>query len=622
MQLRLSVVPVLIALLAAPPGAFGQESDGDGTGGVRIVRTLPETGENTTRATWTPPRPTPAQTVLRAEPPTELSGRIAVGSTGGIDPEGEQQFGMAADSRLSLVQPLGADAAMEIEGEAKRHVSIRETRELYGGGIAVTAERADVGIDGQYELSETGGEEVDEDVEGMSVGLETELAYLETLPITLGGSYAYDSAHENDTRVESRQELRGEVAAEGTVGESDVSASVRAEQLTDDEDDLEITNTGAALATTLPLSDVFSLRPDIAASYSDTVYTEESSSLETVSLDARLGFLFPLSEELLLRVVPGSVNRWNSQAGEVPEGEEADDYELTLSALARAEYRDEEGPSADGEYEVLDVVEGGRTHRATTSVGWDAPEEEAATLDSVSARGRLVFVNDDEDSARTRDHSWRASVRLIPVTSMRIESGYDGSYLTEDTETLTHTGSLDYSHAPSDAFSYGGDAELTATLRFEEPDELEQTYGSEAEIAPRIGGGRPALSVREELEIIRGAGPDEYLSTLSPGLSVPLGRPVQLRYGFAWEWYRTDRRVENSYSHTAGASVGVGSLSSTTEYRYSHGDRRERHDLSSGIQVRFGDGYSVEGDVEWSRYRGNGELRTPVVSTILLARSF
>lgn len=604
----------------ADPASDEEPAEEDG---VRIVRRIPESGDHSTQATWTPWRAPPSEVVKRTEPdPAQLSGRLAVGSTGGLKPDGTRQLDVAADSHLTLVQPLGSGVALEMDGEARRTMALAGEREVYGGGFGLMARDAEVGVLGRYDRAVRSGEDFDEDTRELTAALAAELSYLETLPITLDVSYRAGETEEDDVRVELVEEYRGEVAAAGSVGAAEVQAAGRAEHTDDVENDYDITAVGANLGVTIQAGDRVALSPSVASTGTRTAYEETGASLETVGLETDLGLRFSPGETLDLRVVPGVVNVWTSQWGDIPEEDEAPEHTWTLQGLIGADYADESGGHGTGDYTVSKTLSGALRQRVFVSAGWSTPAGETATLDSVTADTSLSFVDGTERAEVSREHTWNLAVGIAPVETLEVDGGYDGSHVAGEDVVTTHGGRLSYRHTPATAISFGNAAAVTTTRTSDRADELEQVYSGDVQFTPHVGGGRPRVELSEEYLIRETSDENEHVSSLSSHLAVPVARSLRLRYSFGWDNYRSGGPVENRYSHEAGAGLGTDAVTSSFTYRYSHGDRPERHDVRTAIQVRFGAGFSMEGDLEWSRYKEDGERMEPFVGSVLIARSF
>ena len=136
---KFALITIILLLLCS---AAGTE--------VTLIRKIPDTGEHQVDAQWTKPRPQPEQ----AAGQTEFSMRIILGGQGGVSATGEQENDLYTDSTLSLAQPLGSAATLNIGGRALRKRYLDGREQSYSTGMDLRAERWSLDLSGSYEDGE------------------------------------------------------------------------------------------------------------------------------------------------------------------------------------------------------------------------------------------------------------------------------------------------------------------------------------------------------------------------------------------------------------------------------------------------------------------------------------
>jgi hypothetical protein len=621
---------LLLALLIAPTLAHApaaQESEAD----VEIVRRVPGDGTRETQADWGPRRRTPQEAATAGEPTSTLSGQLALGSTASVSGP-TPDFNVAADSELRFLQTLGAHSALQLGGDAERIVELDGERELYGGSISLSTAVLDVSVAGKYERNLETADDSTQESRTASGEVGVTFGVLEALPISLDASYDYAAESEDGTEVDHGEELRGELAAQGTLGSLLVDASASAGRDVDDVKDMRVVNGGGRVDVRVPLGGGIAIGPSVGSEYVRTRYDAVGATGTSVSVDASLGLYAQLGDATTLRFLPGMLSEWNEQDGPVPEGEDVMPHALAARALVGADYRSDTGGAVRSEYEVTLPLGGGVTNRAAASASWSPAPDRAGLVTNASAALTGVLAYDEAGAPGAHEATWNAQGAFGPAEGLEVSTRYGGSISGGASPEATHSVGAELRHEPWPFLTYRIAPGLDAYVPTGAFADLEQSYSGRVALRPLIGDNRLVVSAADTFTITAVPGsPDsssgdaastEYQSALSSGVMLPVGSMLQTGYAFEWVWYRPGQVTRNTYTHSVDLTANLGPFGLTSGYQFRHGYEPSRHDLTSGITIRFGGGYALRARMQWSRRRNDGLWVQPFSGTVLFSRRF
>jgi hypothetical protein len=603
---------ILLFLLAFP--AWGE---------VTLIRKIPDSGQNQVDARWSKPRPQTEQIVGQAE----LSARIILGGQGGGDAAGEPVHDLYTDSTLSLAQPLGSTAVLNIGASAlrKRHLDGRE--QSYNASVDLTAERWSLDLNGSYgdsarSLTEASGVstvDVDKETTDLLVASTLNASFIPTLPMSLSYQHSMSQDSEDGSSIEDTQSDSADLLAQGTLGTVGLELGGSVEHSVDGITDVETFGAGGNLELNFPLLPFLHLRPGVAPLYSRTDYLNGDYNLST-TLDADLGFYFPLSEAFELRLVAGIANTWSSErvSGTVTDHPS----QATWQGETGVEWQPESGYFTSAAYSLSSSFQSGaepnQAHQGDLSLGWRNPREQG-TLQNVEAGTDFSMQFDDTGELESADGHWSAGVDLQPVKTMSLSSSYSGSIDKSETPVvLTHQLESELSHAPDPLLNYQLAASVEDSIS-EEVHSLTADGLGQVTLLPQWNLKVYTVSLGENLafsrELPEAAEPYVVAKTFS-SVAIPLASFLKVRYDFTWEWVNQISEggaSGNAFQHLAGLTLAgdVLPFSLTTEYQIGHGFRGVRHDLNADLEVPFNRGFGLKGEASFSRYTEEGATVSP-----------
>ncbi len=586
---------------------------------VTLIRKIPDSGEHQVDAQWSKPRPQVEQTVGQPE----FSARIMLGGQSGGDGTGEPVYDLYTDSTLSLAQPLGASAMLNIGGAAlrKRHLDGRE--QSYSANINLRAERWSLDLNGSYgdsarTLTEASGVstvDVEKEKTDLLAAATLNASFIPTLPMSLSYQHSMSGDSEDGSSIEDTQSDSAELLAQGTLGSVGMELGGSVEHSVDGITDMETLGAGGNLKLNFPVLPFLHLRPAVAPLYSRTDYVNGDYTSST-TLDADLGLYFPLTEIFELRLVAGLANTW-------PEDQDGKLQSLaTWQGETGLEWQPESGYFTSASYSLSSTFQSGadpnQSHQGDLSLGWRNPRERG-TLQNVEAGTDFSIQFDDTGDLAGADGHWSAGVDLQPVKTMSLSNSYSGSIdKAENPAVWTHQIESELSHAPDPLLNYQLAASVCDSIS-EQIHTLTADGLGQMTLLPQWNLKVYTISLGENVaysqELPDGAEPYLMAKTFS-ALAVPLTSFLQVRYDFSWEWVNQTSEggaSGNAFQHLTGLTLAGDDLpfSLTAGYQIGHGFRGLRHDLNANLEVPFDRGFGLKGEASFSRYTEEGATVSP-----------
>jgi len=588
---------------------------------VTLIRKIPDSGEHQADAQWSKPRPQPEQMVGQRD----FSALIILGGQGGGGATGEPVYDLYTDSTVSLAQPLGSAAILNIGGSAfrKRYLDGRE--QSYSATVDLRAERWSLDLNGSYgdsarTLTEASGvstADVDKEDQDLLVASTLNASFIPTLPMSLSYQHSRTRDTEDDSPIENTVIDAADFLAQGTLGKVGLELGGSVEHNIDGITDMETLGAGGNLSVNLPILSFLHLRPSIAPVYTQTDYLS-GDYIDSTTLDTDLGFYFPLSDVFELRLVAGIANTWSHKK---ESGVESKEDWATWQGETGLEWQPESGYFASATYSLESTYQSGteppgQSHQGDLSLGWQNPRERGA-LQSVKA-GADFSVHD------TVDGHWNAGVDLQPVRTMSLDSSYTGSISNSETsEVWCHQLSSELSHAPDPLLNYQLAATVSDSITTETPGgkihSLTADGLGQVTLLPRWNLKVYTVSLGENVafsqELTTATEPYVLVKTFS-SVAVPITLFLQLRYDFTWEWVNQVSEggsPGNAFQHLTGLTLAGGDLpfSLTAGYQIGHGFRGLRHDLNAILDVPFDRGFGLKGEASFSHYTEEGSTVSP-----------
>lgn len=585
---------------------------------VTVVRTLPSSSAPEAPAQWGAPRPEPAAALAAGR--TQLSGRVSLGGSAGTDAAGDATYGLVTDSRLRLVQPLGATATLQIDGTAVRKNSLDGVQQSYTGEIGLTAERFSLNAGGSFASNTTLTEGVIATTMDAAIKASASTTVMPSLPITL--SYLHNGK-QAEGQTEAGLPVQSDslkLSSAGSIGPVGIEVAGALDRSADAELRLETLGTNGRLQVTVPVMRTLSILARLTPSASRTEYAATGGIVSSTSIESGLGLLFPLFETLKISLIAGRVDTWSASEG-IPGA--LPPYQVTWSGQLGAEARNRFGVSASPEWKIAKTVGGNLVNTVSLAGEWAAERE--GFLKEARARGELSFVNGDGGEFLESRDTWSAAVAMTPLEKMSLTASYSGSFDggpgAAAGASWSHKANAQLSHEPDALLDYTANAALEAR-HAAGVSTATQRYAAGVNVKPRWGERQLLFSLAETVTISTAA-----LSKASCSVSVPLVPSVVTRYALDWEWIdRTtaDGGPGHAFRHLAGVSVSDASLpvSFSAEYAFSHGYRGLRHDLEASLRFPFSRGLLLEGSLALGSFQDDGVPRLPFLFSLALVYRF
>ena len=605
----------------------------EGESNVQIVRKNPETGQNTADATWVKPRPDPA--VVTAAPKTQFSARIELGGQGGIDATETETYDFSTDSNLDLIQPVGAGSFFQVKGKADRNRGLDNQNQDYGGSLSFNTRILKIEASGGFEENQKNVYSAEDETRTLTVDTDADisglitLGFLETLPITASYSHTWQYRDEDEERIDGSQSDSIQLTSKGTIGPVGLDLDANFQNERNSVKETDTTGFDSAVSVTIPIVPFFHIQPSITPFYTKTVYTETESYSETAGYKGILTLLFPVTEVLEFTLGGGRGDEWTTS--QIGEDDPEDEHTITIFGDLGGALQPENGYFVQLGYTTEKIIEGLWTNNITASTGWR--EEEGNLLRLAQAEGNFVSHFDESTELSLYEVGWKPALTLEPVRTMTIHTDYSGKVrdkLNEtDSETWTHDVTLTYDHQPVQAFGYLASAGIGDRYK-SETHTISQDYAGKVTFSPRILTHVYTLSLGEQINLTSEIPEDDELivNTATADIAVPIALFVKLQYGFVWEWVNMISPEEdepgNGFSHQAGLTLAGDPLpfSFSALYKFLHGYKGERHDVTLELSVPFGKGFSIEGSFTLSRYEENDELKTPFLAGIFASYEY
>jgi len=586
---------------------------------VTLIRKIPDSGENQVEAQWSKPRPQPEQTVGQ----TEFSMRLILGAQAGGNAAREPLADVYSDSTLSLAQPLGNAASLNVAASALRKRRLDGKEQSYSAAVDIAAQKWSLNLNGSYGdrtqiVSEAGGlstADVDKEDAELLITSTLNAGFIPNLPMSL--SYRHDLMRQSETTSGTMESLEDTTSdsldfmAAGTLGRFGLELDGSLEHSVDGITEVETLSSSGSLSVNIPVLPFLHLRPVLAPVFTKSEQIDGDYTLST-SLAGDLGLYFPLSEALELRLVAGLANTWSSErvSGVVSE----DPSQAIWLGESGLEWQPEAGPFASLQYSLAAIYQTGaepnHSHRGTVSAGWRNPGEQSG-LRTLEAGSDFSIQLDESGALDSAESHWNAAADFQPGENLTVDAAYTGSITKSESPAVwTHQLEGGLSHAPDPLLSY----QLAATVADASVDQIHtlQADGlAQVTLSPVWNLKAYSITVGENLFYSRelpGQAEQDFLAKTFSSVAVPLGSAVKLRYEFSWEWI--NRISEggppgSAFLHLTGLTLSGVRLpfSLSTDYQIGHGYRGVRHDLTAGLDVPFKKGFGLKAEASVSHYR-------------------
>ncbi len=585
---------------------------------VTIVRTLPPSSAPEAHAQWGAPAPEPAAALAAGR--MQLSGRLSLGGSAGSDAAGDPTYGLITDSRLRLVQPLGAATTLQIDGTAVRKHSLDGVRQAYSSEIGLTAERFSLNAGGTFTRDETFTEGTAAASMGAAIKASASTTLMPSLPLTL--SYLH-----NGKQAEGQTEVGLPVQSDsltlssvGSIGPVGLEVAGALNRVADTGLRLETLGTNGKLQATVPVLRTLSILARLTPSASRTEYAATGGIVSSTSIESGLGLLFPLLETLQIALIAGRIDTWSASEG-IPGA--LPPHQVTWSGQLGAEARNLLGVSASPRWKIAKTVGGNLVNTVSLAGEWAAERE--GFLKEARAGSELSFVNEDGGGFLESRDTWNAAVTMTPLEKMSMTASYSGSFDggpgAASGASWSHKANARLSHEAGPLLDYKASAALESRYA-EGVSTTTQQYAAGVDVKPCWGERQMLFTLSENVAIGTVA-----LSKASFSASVPLVPSVITRYAFDWEWI--DRATAGGGpGHAFRDLIGIAvsgarfPLSFSAEYALSHGYRGLRHDVEASLQFPFSGGLLLEGSLAISSFREDGASRLPFLFSLGFARRF
>ena len=583
---------------------------------VSVIRKLPDSGVKQGAATWREAYPEPQS--VRASGAAELSGRLSVGGRGGQDPSGQTLYDFATDSRVTLIQPLGAAGALSVEAAALRSRSATDENQDYGGTVDLDFQRLQLGVSGGYSQSRKPVEDTDREEMDAFVEASLTSGLLETLPMNLSYRSTWTERKDDDVSTESSRTDAVTFKAAGSVGRIGVEMSGALDYEDDEEEQTTVLGTVGRILLTVPVADRLAVQATAVPNFNRS--EDSTTSLDSTSLESGLGILWTVLEDLQTRLRASRVDSWAKGIGVTYKP-----YQTTWKAEAGLDYQPPAGLFAGAAYLLAKTTGGNLSHELVVPAGWRG---ERGTLREIAGSGAADFVR-TEDGARVKDAlDWNLSMSLIPKQQMTLNGDYLGGYVWEEgSESWNHKLEAAFAHSPDPLLDYRASASVSNNQEEESEGLWKHQYHAGFTLKPRWKLNMYTVDLSETVAVSNGSSGNDILSTAALNVTIPLAPAIGTRLGAQWERINRTAPGEdpgNNFYYVAGLSVaGQGApFSLSVQYSVSHGYRGVRHDVGSELLVPFRSGFALEGVFSLSSYEEDGSGRLPFLGGLNLVYEF
>jgi hypothetical protein len=587
---------------------------------VTVTRPLPSPPAPEVQAQWNPPWPEPESAIASGR--TELSGRLSLGGSAGIDELGSANYNPLTDSRFRLIQPLSRAAKLQMDGKALLRKELEGLTQDYTAEIAFTSEKLALTASGLFAKSDTTEEGTPtwEIAAAAKAALKTTV--IPTLPINLSYLHNWKLGQE-EAPTEDAQSDAVTLASAGTVGLFGVELTGALNRESDALKNMQVFGTNGTLKLVIPLLPFFSVLTGVAPSYSKTDYGATASACSATSLTSSVGLLFPLSNALLLKLIAGRVDSWSETLGSLPP---AVPYQLTWKGELGADVKNLFGLTAAPAYRIAKTIGGNLLNTFSLSAEWLGPEE--GFVKKISTAGEVSSALSDSGEPIESKDTWTAAFEAAPADTMTLTAGYSGSFSQSPTTEAgwTHKGNLTFNHEPDPLFDYKASAAVSGQITGD-VSTLSQEYSAGLNLKPQRGLLHYLFGAVESMSIAGGGPQLTLLSKASYLMCIPFTGFLTTRYALEWEWINATvpgGSAGNNFRHLVGLAVSGESLplGFSAEYGLSHGYRGVRHDVNAGVQFAFTKAFILQGKAAFSSYTESDVARFPMLFSLGLAWEF
>lgn len=607
--------PAAAALLLAwiQGQSFGQE---------QIIRVLPDDGKAGVQAQWRTPRPETGGLPAR----TEMFGRVSAAAAGGLAAGGENLLDAQTDSNLTIRQPLGAGAQLQLTARALRNRGVETTRQAYEGGLDLLAERWSLEADGSFRQDE--GEVESLSSRGQDAVLQGKLSttLLPTLPISLSYAHNFTDREQSDpTPASSQSRVLSDVVllkAAGTLGSMELDLEGALEDATDEETSTRSLGASGLLSLGLPVSRFLQVRLGLIPVFNNVEYLSTGAALSTRSLESSLGLVIPLSGNLEYRLAAGRVDAWSQQEGPLA-GSGDPPYRQTWKGTTGLSLEAPAGLFGLAQYGLAKTLDGSLAHKAEGGLGYRGSG--SAALREIGLGGTYALTLSEAGAKTQEEGIWEAVLRLEPSQRLGLSASYDGRLLAAGGESWQQRLSASVSHRPLPGMNYLLEASFSGSGGPGLEDSLIHEYRGRLELRP------PPLLMDaslwlEELVGLAGAPPaGELLSRATAGFTLLARAGFSVHYSLQWEWLNHTSPQGpggHAFKHTPGLALRSGPVNLTLDYALGHGFRGLRHDLSAGLLLPLGGSFALQAAAQFASYQEEASPVLPWLASLGLAYEF
>lgn len=601
-------------------------------GQVQIIRELPQTGESQAQADWRPPLPSLQAPAPQAGP--QLSGRISLGATGGVNDAGARSFDTFTESNLSLLLPMGAGKGLLLSADANRNPRLDGLDQTYKGDAKLTFEAWQAEVAGGYvqHANDQPGTGTSSNDKTGDVHAALTLSMIPTLPISATYSYQSLSQKHSDSTGASSQttdeaQHQAQLKAVGTLGTVGVDTGASFSDVTDAAKSMQTTGFDGKVGVTVPVAPFLKAYATLIPKYNATSYSLTGNDVATTSLESDAGVIFPLSDSFSFRMGAGRVDQWSKQSGPSANTDPTVlPYSVTWKGTAGVELKQTTGISASSNYAFGKTVSGPYIHSLDALVAWHGQQDDA--LKEIQAGGTEAVSLDDSGTPVNNQATWKASLGIGDQSALAVAASYTGSASGISQISLTNTAHAGVTDqvAPWLSWSFSGD--LSDTMAPDTQATFLQTYQGKVTVTPRFGDRVVTFAADDSLSLDLVASPNLIVSKAGAEVSAPVLSFLTTRYRFDWEWdsvpFPDASTADSNYRNALGLTISGQGLpvSLTTEYALSFGFRGLRHDGTLTLTANLWQGFALTMSVNVSEYESGGTPNLPFLARLNATYTF
>jgi hypothetical protein len=595
-------------------------------GQVQIIRELPQTGENQAQADWRPPLPSVQAAAPEAGP--QLSGRISLGASGGVNDSGARSFDTFTESNLSLLLPMGAGKGFLLSADANRNPRLDGLDQTYKGDARLTSEAWQAEVAGgyvQHANDQPGTGTSSKDTTG-DIRAALTLSMIPTLPISATYSYQQLSQKQSDSTGASalttdQGQHQAQLKAVGTLGEVGVDTGASFSDLTDDAKGMQTTGFDGKVGVTVPVASFLKAYATLIPKYNATSYSQTGNDVTTTSLESDAGVIFPLSDSFSFRMGAGRIDQWSKQSGPSADTDPAmPPYSVTWKGTAGVEWKQPTGFNASSNYAFGKTVSGPYIHSLDALVAWHGEQSDA--LKDVQVGGTEAVSVDNWGTPVNNQATWKASLGFGDQSALAVAASYTGSASGISQISLTNTAHAGVTDQVVSWFSWSFSGDLSHTKAPDAQATFLQTYQGKVTVTPRFGDSVVTFAADDALSLDLVASPDLIVSKAGAEVSAPVLSFLTTRYRFDWEWdsvpFPDASAPDSNFRNALGLTFSGQRLpvSLTTEYALSFGFRGLRHDGTLALTANLWQGFALTMAVSVSEYESGGKPNLPFLARL------